>query len=157
MGMYKDLMYLELADRNAKQGTGCLKVDVGCIITNQAGTILGEGVNTSNPCCKDKGICHRIELYGENSKLHRLPSDCNSVHSEINAIIDAGRKGKSCEGGIAYITRYPCEACARALVQAGIKKVVYGRTQEISELTKEVLKGVKVVWRKDWDSKDVID
>ena len=144
--------YLNLADEFARNYTGCMKVHVGCIIVKPNGRIAGMGANTSNPCCKSKGICHRIELYGENSKEHRLPSDCNAVHSEINAIIDAGH---DCKGSTAYVTRYPCESCARALVQAGIKKVVYGRGQEISDHTKEILKGVEVVWEKEWAAEDV--
>lgn len=149
--MAQSKVYLDLADEFARIHTGCMKVHVGCIIIKPDGRIAGVGANTSNPCCTDKGVCHRIELYGENSKEHRLPSDCNAVHSEINAIIDAG---KDCYGSTAYITRYPCEACARALVQAGIKKIVYGRTQKISQLTEEILKGVEVVWKKDWDAED---
>ena len=150
--MAQSKVYLDLADEFARIHTGRMKVHVGCTIIKPDGRIAGVGANTSNPCCKDKGICHRIELYGDNSKEHRLPSDCNAVHSEINAIIDAGY---DCKGATAYVTRYPCEACARALVQAGIKKVVYGRQQEISNLTKEILKGVEVIWEKDWNAEDV--
>lgn len=150
----KNKLFLGLANRFAEIYTGCMKVHVGCAIVNKEGNVVGLGANTSNPCCKDKGMCHRVELYGNNSKEHRLPSDCNAVHSEINAIIDAG---KECNGATAYVTRYPCEACARALVQAGIKKVVYGRTQEISNLTKEILKGIEIVWEKDWEAEDVIE
>ena len=36
------------------------------------------------------------------------------------------------------VTRYPCEACARAIVAAGITKVIYGGVEEISSQTKEI-------------------
>ena len=129
--------YLDQADKYARKNTGCTKVHVGCVIVDPTTEkIVGIGANTSNPNCKKKGVCHRVEVYGDNSKEHRLPSDCNAVHSEISALICAGRSAKDC---VAFVTRYPCEACARALAQAGIRRVVYGRTQEVSPLTKEIL------------------
>jgi dCMP deaminase len=45
-------------------------------------------------------------------------------HAEINAICQASRHGISLEGATAYVTNMPCTNCAKALVGAGIKKVV---------------------------------
>jgi len=45
-------------------------------------------------------------------------------HAERNAIFNAVRIGVSLRGCIMYTQRTPCEACARAIVQAGISKVV---------------------------------
>jgi deoxycytidylate deaminase len=36
------------------------------------------------------------------------------------------------------VTRYPCEACARAIVAAGIKHVVYAGKEQISQQTEEI-------------------
>jgi deoxycytidylate deaminase len=57
-----------------------------------------------------------------------------------------------------YVTRYPCEACARAIVAAGIKHVYYGRQQEISDETKLIFAtaGVEVVWVKTWTAEDIL-
>jgi dCMP deaminase len=46
-------------------------------------------------------------------------------HAERNAIYTAARTGFSTVGGTIYVTHPPCMDCARAIVQAGIKKVVF--------------------------------
>lgn len=152
--MKSNNVYLGIANIYAKDNTGCTKVHVGCMILDINGNPVAIGANKSIPNCKRKGVCHRVELYGENSKQHRLPSDCNAVHSEVDALL---RATGDVAGGTAFVTRYPCEACARALVTAGIKKVVYGRGQEISPLTKQIFEtgGVEVIWAKDWTEEDV--
>ena len=45
-------------------------------------------------------------------------------HAERNAIYNAARMGTSLEGCTAYVNRFPCADCGRALIQSGIKKVV---------------------------------
>lgn len=154
---------LDIADWYAKSETGCLKVSVGCAIVREHTMlhtigyitdykVISLGANRSLPDCKKEGICNRVKLYGEDSKAHRLPSDCNAIHSEIDAIINAKQNISGCS---AFITRYPCEACARALVKAGITRIVYGRQQEISEATKDILKDVEVV-HINWYREDVV-
>lgn len=46
-------------------------------------------------------------------------------HSELNAILNAARLGVKLKGGTLYVTLFPCNECTKALIQAGIKKVVY--------------------------------
>lgn len=131
--------YLDSAQKYADKRSGCCKVAVGCIIVpedNPRFQIFG--CNKTLPVsCREAG-CRRVALYGEDSKNHRLPSDCRAVHSEIDAITQAARFGYSIHGSTMYVTRYPCEACARAIVSAGIKRVFYGREQEISEESQRI-------------------
>ena len=47
------------------------------------------------------------------------------VHAELNAILNAS--GKNVVGTTMYVMLFPCNECAKAIVQAGIKKVVYLR------------------------------
>ena len=54
--------------------------------------------------------------------------DCNNkyfytTHSELNAILNY--RGGSLEGCKLYVTLFPCNECAKAIIQAGIKEVVY--------------------------------
>jgi dCMP deaminase len=51
-------------------------------------------------------------------------SVCPSCHAELNAIIFAARAGVSVLGGTLYVTKDPCEPCRRALVNAGITRIV---------------------------------
>ena len=46
-----------------------------------------------------------------------------TAHSELNAILNY--RGGSLEGSKIYVTLFPCNECAKAIIQAGIKDVVY--------------------------------
>ena len=48
-------------------------------------------------------------------------------HGERNAIYNAARWGAALKGSTAYITGCPCMDCARALVQVGVKRVVWDK------------------------------
>jgi tRNA(Arg) A34 adenosine deaminase TadA len=47
------------------------------------------------------------------------------VHAEMSALSDAARKGISVEGATLYCTTFPCHLCAKLIVAAGIRKVIY--------------------------------
>lgn len=151
--MERDENYLDSAQEYADRKATCLKVRVGSAIS--AGGLLIFGSNHGVCNCAVNG-CRRVKLYGENSKQHRLPSDCDSVHSEVDAIAKAAKMGVKIGGATIYVTRYPCEACARAIVAAGIKKVIYGRKESISDYTKKILDSgeIEVVHMTDWNRED---
>lgn len=146
--------WLDLAHRHAHDYSGCWKVTVGSVIVSKEGEVISFGTNRSIPNCKVYG-CRRIQLYGNDNKTHRGPADCNALHSEIDALV---RKTQSTLGATMYITRYPCEGCARAIVASGIKRVFFGRQQNVSELTEQIFEeyNVEAVWCKGWDAEDVI-
>jgi dCMP deaminase len=47
------------------------------------------------------------------------------IHAETNAIMFAARNGLATSGATMYVTHAPCEGCSGAIVQAGIKRIVY--------------------------------
>ena len=47
-------------------------------------------------------------------------------HAEANLIAFAAREGIRTSGCTVFVTHMPCAACARTLIQAGVKRVVYG-------------------------------
>lgn len=47
------------------------------------------------------------------------------LHAEANAITKIARSGNSSEGATLYVTSSPCIECAKLIIQAGIKRVVY--------------------------------
>jgi len=47
------------------------------------------------------------------------------VHAEMAAIVDAARRGSEVQGGTVYSSTFPCHECARHIVAAGIRRVVY--------------------------------
>jgi dCMP deaminase len=50
---------------------------------------------------------------------------CRAVHAEQNVIIQAAIHGKDTRGSTIYVTCQPCVICAKILVNAGIRKVIY--------------------------------
>lgn len=154
-------LVLDSAQDYADDNSTCVKVKVGSVIVPKEsvgkelfGCVI-HGCNHGVHNCKQNG-CRRVELYGNASKEHRLPSDCDAVHSEVDAIGRAAKMGVKTEGATIFVTRYPCEACARAIVSAGIGKVYYGRKESISEYTAAILEAgnVKVIKVADWERED---
>jgi deoxycytidylate deaminase len=47
------------------------------------------------------------------------------VHAEMAAVSEAARRGVPIEGGTVYTTTYPCHLCARLIIAAGIRRVIY--------------------------------
>jgi deoxycytidylate deaminase len=71
----------------------------------------------------------------ENLKLLFFPSRnmelCTAIHAEERAIRSLA--GRNAEGGILFTTTYPCFQCARYIVDAGIKRVVYVEAYPVAE------------------------
>lgn len=61
------------------------------------------------------------------------------VHAERNAILNC--KGANLEGTTIYVTLFPCNECAKSIIQSGIKKVIYLRMyskDDLVEITKKM-------------------
>lgn len=146
---------LSRAQAYADVNSTCAKVQVGSLIVTEDLTVIHGCNHGIDRCCREVG-CHRVEKYGDNSKLHRLPSDCVAIHSEVDAICQAAKLGVDLDRAVIFVTRYPCEACSRAIVRAGIRKVVYGRKEPISGMTANMLycAGVEVIHVSDWEYAD---
>ena len=54
-----------------------------------------------------------------------MQETCYAVHAEQNAIVQAARLGVQVEGATLYCTHQPCVICAKIIINAGIKRVVY--------------------------------
>ena len=72
--------------------------------------------------CVERGECLRRKLGGESGTRQEL---CYAVHAEQNAIIQAAKLGVSIDGATLYCTHQPCILCAKMIVNAGIRRVVY--------------------------------
>ena len=143
---------LDLAYSYANMMSGCRKVAVGSAIVKD-GVIIGMGANKAIPdLCNTPMGCLRVAKYGNDSKQHRDPADCRAIHSEIDAICMVAKAGISTDGASIYVTRYPCESCAKAIVASGIKTVYYGGTTKISPATQEIFEtyGVDCYFIDNW-------
>ncbi|MEF9894646.1 MAG: dCMP deaminase family protein [Clostridia bacterium] len=72
--------------------------------------------------CVERGECLRRKLGIASGTRQEL---CYAIHAEQNAIIQAARLGVAIEGATLYCTHQPCVICAKMIVNAGIRRVVY--------------------------------
>ena len=72
--------------------------------------------------CEENGECLRRKLNIPSGTKHEL---CFAVHAEQNAIVQAAKYGININGATLYCTHQPCVICAKIIINAGIKRVVY--------------------------------
>ncbi len=97
---------------------------VGAVITRDK-RILTTGYNGASSgilSCKERGECLRKKLNIPSGTRHEV---CYAVHAEQNAIIQAAKLGVSVQGATLYCTHQPCGICAKMIINAGIKKVIF--------------------------------
>lgn len=91
---------------------------VGACIVSEDNKILSMGYNGFPIGCSDDDFPWARE--GEELETKYL----YVTHSELNAILNY--RGGSLEGAKLYVTLFPCNECAKAIIQSGIKTIVYG-------------------------------
>lgn len=90
---------------------------VGACIVNQDRRIVGVGYNGFPKGCSDEDLPWEREGDWLETKY---PYVC---HAELNAILNS--IGGSLQGCTLYVALFPCNECAKAIIQAGIRRVVY--------------------------------
>jgi dCMP deaminase len=71
-----------------------------------------------------RGTCDRARV-GAIGHLMIAGHCMRTLHAEQNAIIQAALHGISLAGGAIYVTHQPCLTCAKMIINAGLKRVVY--------------------------------
>jgi len=108
-----DEYFLKLAMLASERAT-CPRMHCGCILVKDR-FVLATGYNGSlpgQPHCEDVGC-----LVVDNHCVR-------TNHAEINALTQAAIHGVNIKGSTAYITNMSCTTCAKALIAAGIKRVI---------------------------------
>ena len=73
-------------------------------------------------------------IWAENSYCKRRQVGALVVlHAEANAITKLARSSNNSEGATLYVTASPCIECAKLIIQAGIKRVVYGEKYRLED------------------------
>ena len=114
-----DQRYLDMA-RIWAQNSYCQRRQVGALVVKQ-GMIISDGYNGTpsgfeNICEDDNGVTKPYVL-----------------HAEANAITKLARSSNNSDGATIYITASPCIECAKLIIQAGIKRVVYGEKYRLMD------------------------
>ncbi len=108
-----DQYFLKLAMLASERAT-CPRMHCGCVLVRHK-NVLATGYNGSLP-----GLPHCDDVGCLIVDDHCIRTN----HAEMNAITQAARNGVSIAGATAYVTNMPCTTCAKALIGAGIKRVV---------------------------------
>lgn len=114
-----DKRYLRMAGVWS-ENSYCVRRQVGCLVVKDK-MIISDGYN------------------GTPSGFENVCEDDNNVtkpyvlHAEANAITKLARCGNSSDGATMYVTDSPCIECAKLIIQAGIKRVVYSKKYRLED------------------------
>jgi dCMP deaminase len=108
-----DEYFMKLAMLASERAT-CPRMHCGAVLVKNK-NVIATGYNGSIPGdehCEDVGC-----LVVDNHCVR-------TVHAEMNAMVQAAKRGHAVDGATAYVTNMPCTTCAKALIAAGVKRVV---------------------------------
>src|SRR6056297_2614421 len=114
-----DRRYLEMAQTWSKNSY-CKRRQVGALIVKEK-MIISDGYNGT-----PSGFENVCEDENNNTKPYVL-------HAEANAITKVAKSNNSSEGSTLYITTSPCMECAKLIIQAGIRRVVFNDQYRIED------------------------
>lgn len=114
-----DYRYLRMA-RIWAENSYCKRRQVGALVVKDK-MIISDGYNGTpsgfeNVCEDEEGITKPYVL-----------------HAEANAITKLARSGNNSEGSTLYVTASPCIECAKLIIQAGIRRVVYAEKYRLTD------------------------
>lgn len=120
-----DDYFMKIAQDVSKRST-CRRRQVGAVLVKDKRILTTgyNGVPKGLLHCINDG-CLREALNIPSGEKHEL---CKAVHAEQNAIIQAAYHGVSIDGSTLYCTHAPCSLCAKMLINAGVKRVVFGES-----------------------------
>lgn len=115
----RDHLYMRMA-RTWAENSYCKRRQVGALLVKNQ-MIISDGYNGT-----PSGFENNCEDENNVSKPYVL-------HAEANAITKVARSNNSSEGATLYVTASPCMECSKLIIQAGIKRVVYGEEYRIMD------------------------
>lgn len=128
-----DMRYLRMA-RIWAENSYCQRRKVGALVVKNK-MIISDGYN------------------GTPSGFENLCEDENNVtksyvlHAEANAITKLARSNNNSENATLYVTASPCIECSKLIIQAGIKRVVYGEKYRLEDGINLLKKaGIEVIY-----------
>ena len=114
-----DLRYLRMAAIWA-ENSYCQRRKVGALVVKEK-MIISDGYNGT-----PSGFENVCEDETDTTKPYVL-------HAEANAITKLARSSNNSDGATLYVTDSPCIECAKLIIQAGIKRVVFSKLYRLSD------------------------
>lgn len=125
-----DIRYLRMA-RIWAENSYCQRRKVGALVVKNK-MIISDGYNGT-----PSGFENQCEDNNNVTKPYVL-------HAEANAITKLARSNNNSDNATLYVTAAPCIECSKLIIQAGIKRVVYGEKYRLEDginlLKKQILK-----------------
>jgi len=116
---------------------------VGACVVNQKNKIIGIGYNGFPIGCSDDDL-----PWGNKGEFLETKYPY-VVHSELNAILNSN--GNSLENTKIYVLLFPCNECTKAIIQSGIKEIVYLSDKyadtDLVKASKKMLNSAKIKYR----------
>lgn len=113
-----DKRYLRMA-RIWAENSYCKRRQVGALVVKEQ-RIISDGYNGTpsgfENVCEENNVSFPYVL-----------------HAEANAITKLARSHNNSEGSTLYVTASPCLECAKLIIQAGIKRVIYGEKYRLDD------------------------
>lgn len=138
--------YLNQAEFIANNYSKDISTKVGCVIVSKYNSVLSQGFNGFS-----RGVTDSIERLSDRNVKYSL-----IIHAEQNAVFNAAREGIALKDSTIYLFGLPpCNNCANAIVQSGIKNVYIrlkdgvdmSRWEESWIISKIIFEEAKVDWR----------
>ncbi|GAB6086239.1 deoxycytidylate deaminase [Alkaliphilus crotonatoxidans] len=139
-----DQYFMEMAEIAKKRST-CGRRQVGAVLVKDK-RVLASGYNgapSGIQHCSQVG-CLRDRLKVPSGERHEL---CRGIHAEQNAIVQAAYHGVAIQGATLYVTHQPCSLCAKIIINAGIKRVVF-QGEYPDEMSREMLEEAEIILEK---------
>lgn len=134
-----DIRYMRMA-RIWAENSYCKRRKVGALIVKDK-MIISDGYNGT-----PSGFENVCEDEDNVTKPYVL-------HAEANAITKIARSGNNSDGATLYVTTSPCIECAKLIIQAGIRRVVYGEKYRIEDGIRLLERaGIELVYLETADS-----
>lgn len=140
-----DTYFMDIAHVVARR-SNCCRRHVAALIVRER-RIVSTGYNGTPRGVKNcfEGGCARC---AGNAPSGSSLEECICVHAEQNAICQAAYHGIRTAGATIYVTISPCLTCAKLIINAGIREVVYGGDYAFTEQTEKLLKAAGVKCRR---------
>ena len=139
-----DEYFMEMAHVVAKRST-CLRRKVGAILVKDK-HILSTGYNGApkgHKHCSFEG-CLREKQMVPSGERHEI---CRGLHAEQNVVIQAAVFGIPIKNSMLYCTNTPCVVCAKMLINAGVKEIIFSGDYP-DDLAKKMLDESNIKLRK---------
>lgn len=129
MNLNKHKIFLEMCDTFSKLSK-CVSKHV-CSLIVKDDRIISSGINGTR-----SGFKNCNDIFDPNNfdrKKHHEFSKLYEIHSEINAIMDAAKRGCTINGATIYCNLEPCEECMKNISNSGIKTLIFKNKYDMNK------------------------